>query len=83
MEDTVRTIYSLEILPKGDEITIRIRGNGFFDPIRYGSSWGTMVRVGRGFYSPEQVKEILGSEKSKSCWSDGTTTGVVSGGDRV
>ena len=35
VEDTVRTIYSLEILPKGDEITIRIRGNGFF--VQYGT----------------------------------------------
>ena len=65
VEDTVRTIYSLEILPKGDEITIRIRGNGFlYNMVRI--IVGTLVRVGRGFYSPEQVKEILEARNRKA-----------------
>lgn len=58
VEDTVRTIYELDILENGDEITIRIRGNGFlYNMVRI--IVGTLLRVGRGFYTPKQVKDIL------------------------
>ncbi len=58
VEDTIRTIYSLDIMKQRDEITIRIQGNGFlYNMVRIIA--GTLVRVGRGFYTPEQVKEIL------------------------
>lgn len=68
VEDTVRTIYELEILEQpvragqdiwnGREITIRIRGNGFlYNMVRI--IVGTLLRVGRNYYTPEQVKEIL------------------------
>ena len=58
VEDTVRTIYELDILENGEEITIRIRGNGFlYNMVRF--IVGTLLRVGRGFYTPEQVKDIL------------------------
>ena len=45
----------------GDEITIRIQGNGFLRIIV-----GTLVRVGRGFYTPEQVQEILEAKNRKA-----------------
>ena len=65
VEDTVRTIYSLDILPVGDEITIRIQGNGFlYNMVRI--FVGTLVRVGRGFYTPEQVQEILEAKNRKA-----------------
>lgn len=63
VEDTVRTIYELEIIEHksvydGKELVIRIQGNGFlYNMVRI--IVGTLVRVGRGFYTPEQVKEIL------------------------
>ncbi len=58
VEDTVRTIYSLDIEQNGEDIVIRITGNGFlYNMVRI--IVGTLVRVGRGFYKPEQVKEIL------------------------
>lgn len=80
-EDTVRTIYGIEIVEKERgqqdtvedipeehpdetrevrerELVIRIRGNGFlYNMVRI--IVGTLLRVGRGFYTPEQVKEIL------------------------
>ncbi len=59
-EDTVRTIYGIEIVKKEREreLVIRIRGNGFlYNMVRI--IVGTLLRVGRGFYAPEQVKEIL------------------------
>lgn len=58
VEDTVRTIYRLDIERCGDEITIRIIGNGFlYNMVRIIA--GTLLRVGRGFYTSAQVKDIL------------------------
>ena len=58
VEDTVRTIYSIDVIRKGEEITIRIQGNGFlYNMVRIIA--GTLVRVGRGYYTPERVKNIL------------------------
>lgn len=58
VEDTVRTIYELDIMEENKEITIRITGNGFlYNMVRI--IVGTLVRVGRGFYEPEEVRDIL------------------------
>lgn len=58
VEDTVRTIYKLDIEKQGDELTICIQGNGFlYNMVRI--IVGTLLRVGRGFYTPEKVKDIL------------------------
>ena len=58
VESTVRTITALDILQNGNEITVRITGNGFlYNMVRI--IVGTLIRVGRGFYEPEKVKEIL------------------------
>lgn len=58
VEDTVRTVYSIQIEEDGPDIVIRISGNGFlYNMVRIIA--GTLIRVGRGFYKPEQVKEIL------------------------
>ena len=65
VESTVRTVKELEILENGEEITIRISGNGFlYNMVRI--IVGTLIRVGRGFYEPVQVKEILEAKKSKA-----------------
>lgn len=65
VENTVRTITELEILTNGDEITIRITGNGFlYNMVRI--IVGTLIRVGRGFYEPEKVKEILTAKNRKA-----------------
>ena len=65
VEDTVRTITELEILKNGEEITIRISGNGFlYNMVRI--IVGTLIRVGRGFYEPEKVKEILAAKDRKA-----------------
>jgi len=58
VEDTVRTVYALDIMQEGEDITLRITGNGFlYNMVRIIA--GTLIRVGRGFYEPERVKEIL------------------------
>lgn len=65
VENTVRTITALDILTNGDEITIRITGNGFlYNMVRI--IVGTLIRVGRGFYEPEKVKEILEAKDRKA-----------------
>ena len=65
VESTVRTITALDILTNGDEITIRITGNGFlYNMVRI--IVGTLIRVGRGFYEPEKVKEILEAKVRKA-----------------
>ena len=65
VENTVRTIYALDILTNGNEITIRITGNGFlYNMVRI--IVGTLIRVGRGFYEPQKVKEILEAKDRKA-----------------
>ncbi len=64
VESTVRTVYAIELLEvesseiHGKKIVMRIRGNGFlYNMVRIIA--GTLVSVGRGFYQPEEVKEML------------------------
>lgn len=65
VEDTVRTITALDVSRDGEEITIRITGNGFlYNMVRIIT--GTLVRVGRGFYEPERVREILETKDRKA-----------------
>ena len=65
---TVRTVTDLQIQQnplRPEEITIRITGNGFlYNMVRI--SAGVLIRVGRGFYEPEKVLELLeGRERKK------------------
>ena len=58
VESTVRKVEELEIRQSGRDITIRITGSGFlYNMVRIIA--GTLIHVGRGFYTPEKVKEIL------------------------
>lgn len=57
-EETVRTVYSLDVEQDGDMITIRISGSGFlYNMVRIIA--GTLLKVGMGVYPPEHVEEIL------------------------
>lgn len=59
VEDTVRRIYSITIKKNEDDrIDIRISGNGFlYNMVRI--IVGSLVKVGCGFWKPEQIKEAL------------------------
>lgn len=59
VENTVRTIYDVEVLKDADDmITVRIRGNGFlYNMVRI--IVGTLLRVGSGYYEPDYMKELL------------------------
>lgn len=57
-EETVRTIYSLELNRENDMITMRISGSGFlYNMVRIIA--GTLMKVGMGVYPPEHVEEII------------------------
>lgn len=76
VENTVRTITALEILTEGNEITIRITGNGFlYNMVRI--IVGTLIRVGRGFYEPEKVKEILEAKDRKAAGVTAPANGLM------
>ncbi len=57
-EETVRTIYQLDVEKEGDMITIRISGSGFlYNMVRIIA--GTLMKVGMGIYPPEHVERII------------------------
>ncbi len=57
-ETTVRTIYELSVEKEQDLITIRVTGSGFlYNMVRIIA--GTLMQVGIGERSPEQMQEIL------------------------
>jgi tRNA pseudouridine38-40 synthase len=56
--ETIRTIYSLKVTKIGDNITISVTGGGFlYNMVRIIA--GTLIEVGRGFYPPEKILDIL------------------------
>lgn len=63
-QTTVRTIYDCTVSKAGDIITIRVTGNGFlYNMVRIIA--GTLLYVGIGKLTPEDVKEILESGDRK------------------
>lgn len=61
---TVRTITDLQIEQNGEKIIIRVTGNGFlYNMVRIIA--GVLIRVGRGFYEPEKVLELLDGKERK------------------
>lgn len=74
--ETVRTIYSLDILKDGDVITIRVSGSGFlYNMVRIIA--GTLMKVGMGVYPPEHVKEILAARDRKEAGSTAPAKGLT------
>lgn len=69
VNDTYRTIYSLELKREGDMVTVRISGNGFlYNMVRIVT--GSLLAVGSGTKKPEWIKEVLDSkdrQKAGAC----------------
>ncbi len=58
VQSTVRTIYSIDILEQGDDLVIRICGNGFlYNMVRIIT--GTLMEIGQGRKEPEDIIHIL------------------------
>ena len=74
--DTVRTVEDITVAEDGADIVIRITGNGFlYNMVRIIA--GTLIRVGRGFYEPEKVREILEEKKRTAAGVTAPACGLV------
>lgn len=61
VKDTVRTIYDISVEKRDDVISINVCGNGFlYNMVRIIA--GTLVAVGNGRMSPEDIKTIIASK---------------------
>lgn len=57
-ETTVRTVYDIRVERNGSMISIKVTGNGFlYNMVRIIA--GTLIEVGKGRFTPEQVKDIV------------------------
>ncbi len=58
VESTVRTIISAEVEEQGDDVVIRVCGNGFlYNMVRIIA--GTLMEVGQGRRTPESMEEVI------------------------
>lgn len=58
VENTVRTIYDIQVRREGSMVIIRINGNGFlYNMVRI--IVGSLLKVGMGMIPPEEIKNIL------------------------
>ncbi|MCA1032795.1 tRNA pseudouridine(38-40) synthase TruA [Bacillus timonensis] len=72
VKDKVRTIYNIEVLVEGKELTFRFIGNGFlYNMVRI--LVGTLLNVGQGIIQPEEIKSIL--EKKDRTFAGKTVPG--------
>ncbi|HDL63876.1 MAG TPA: tRNA pseudouridine(38-40) synthase TruA [Proteobacteria bacterium] len=61
IKDKVRQLSRLEIRKEGENLEFEFQGNGFlYKMVR--NIVGTLIEVGKGNISPEEVKDILGSK---------------------
>ncbi len=79
-QDTVRTVDEITITEtqaeNGRDIIIRIVGKGFlYNMVRIIA--GTLIRVGRGFYKPQRVQEILESKERSEAGVTAPPQGLV------
>lgn len=76
VENTVRRLDRIEIEEKEGDIVLRVTGNGFlYHMVRIIA--GTLIRVGRGFYRPEKVKEILDAKERTEAGVTAPACGLV------
>lgn len=61
VESTVRTLYSVQVEEQGQDLVIRVCGNGFlYNMVRI--IVGTLLEVGQGRRTPESIAEILAAK---------------------
>ena len=75
-EETVRTIYSLDITKQDDMITIRISGSGFlYNMVRIIA--GTLMAVGTGHIQAEDVPSILEAKDRRAAGPTAPARGLT------
>lgn len=76
VDSTVRRIYDLNVEKEGEEIIIRVCGNGFlYNMVRIIA--GTLMEVGRGNLRPEQMKEILDAKERQEAGPTAPACGLT------
>ncbi len=76
VESTVRMIYDFTVEKEGDEIVIRVCGNGFlYNMVRIIA--GTLMEIGRGNLEPEQMKEILATRERQAAGPTAPACGLT------
>ena len=69
VKSTVRTIHYCRVQRRGELLELKVCANGFlYNMVRIIA--GTLIRVGRGFYEPEKIRDIL---EAKEHTSEGIT----------
>lgn len=75
VEDTVRTIYQCRVLKQGNEITIRIEGNGFlYNMVRIIA--GTLVEIGSGLRKASDMERILAAKNREQAGKTAPAKGL-------
>ena len=65
VKSTVRRIYALEVRQEGEEIILRVTGNGFlYNMVRILA--GTLMEAGRGAWEPAYMADILAARSRKA-----------------
>lgn len=73
---TVRTIFSADVKRDGDLVTLQIKGNGFlYNMVRIIA--GTLADVGRGFYEPAAVREMLEAKDREKAGATAPPQGLI------
>lgn len=76
VEDTVRTIYSVDLSRKYDIITIRVSGNGFlYNMVRIIA--GTLMEIGMGYYPPEHMEQIINAKDRQQAGKTAPAKGLT------
>ena len=61
VEDRIRSIYSIEIIEKEDEVTFQFIGNGFlYNMVRI--LVGTLLEVGNGRRDPDSIPQLIAAK---------------------
>lgn len=65
-KNPAKTLYRLEVHKRGDDVIFLIEADGFLKHMAR-TIVGTLVEVGRGYFRPEDVKQILeGRDRSRA-----------------
>ena len=76
VENTVRTIESLEVTQNGDEIAIIAKGNGFlYNMVRIIA--GTLLEVGEGKLEPSDMEDIIASKDRGKAGKTAVARGLI------
>ncbi len=76
VETTIRTVYDVTVEEQGEEIVIRVCGNGFlYNMVRIIA--GTLMEVGKGKCEPERIKEILAACDRKAAGPTAPACGLL------